>query len=147
MKKIFTPLLCLGLFLSLNAQTVLKDVIPFSIKGTSGHVAPNGSCDTLNIFNANNWAAYYYIYVGGGFALGVSNLKTPDRTTILETANFYDVSTAGYNYISGGLVYFAFANSSDSSHLTNNVVFKLYDDAGTGGLPGNLIDSATLTLG
>ncbi len=147
MKKIYSVLLLVFLFLKLNAQTGLKDVIPVSVKGTSGHNAPNRSCDTLDIFNANNWEAFYYQYGGGGSALGVCNLKTPDRTSILETANFYDVSAAGYNYVTGGLVYFVFANSSNASHLAWNVVFKLYDDAGTGGLPGNIIDSATLTLG
>ncbi len=145
MKKIFTLVPFLVLFANINAQTVLKGVVPVPVKGTSGHVAPNGSCDTLNIFNANNWSAFYYQYDGGGSALGVCNLQTTDRAFILQTANFFDASASSYNYVTGGLVYFAFANSSDPTRLTRNVIFKLYDDAG--GLPGNAIDSAALTLG
>jgi hypothetical protein len=145
MKKIFTLLSGLCLFLFVNAQqTELKAIVPVPAQKLSGYTAPNGSCDTLNIFNANTWDAFYYLYRGGGSVLGVSNLRLPDRTTVLQTANFYDVSTAGYNYVSGGLVYFAFANSSDPSRLALDVIFRLYDDAG--GLPGNLIDSAVLTL-
>jgi hypothetical protein len=147
MKKFFTLTAFVIVCATVNAQG-LKDVIQVPVKGTSGHVAPNGSCDTLNIFNANTWGAFYYQYGGGGSALGVCHLKDTvlhRDSTILQTANFFDVSTSGYNYVTGGLVYFAFANSSDPSRLTLNVIFRLYDDAG--GVPGNEIDSAALTLG
>jgi hypothetical protein len=148
MRKLYALFPSVFFFLTLHAQVSdsLKNIDTVLIQGTSGHAAPNGSCDTLNLFEANNWQAFYYKYFGGGSVLGVCNLQTPSKLRITQNANFYDASSSNYNYITGGLVYFAFANSTDTSHMTRHVGFKLYDDAGAGGEPGNLIDSAGLTL-
>jgi hypothetical protein len=148
MRKLYALLTAVFFSLTLNAQVSdsLRSVDSVSIKGTSGHVAPNGTCDTLNLYTANNWQAFYYKYYGGGSPLGVCNLETPSKLRIIETANFYDASSSNYNYITGGLVYFAFANATDPTHLARHVYFKLYDAAGPGGEPGNLLDSTGLTL-
>ena len=146
MGKILALFPAVFFFLNLNAQVSdsLRNVDSIPYPGTHGHSTPNGTCDSLNLYAANNWKAYYYEYRGGGSVLGVCNLQTPDHARILETANYFDASADNYNYITGGLVYFAFANSTDSSHMTRHILFKLYDDAG--GLPGKAIDSAGLTL-
>lgn len=130
---------------TLYAQHVeLKQVIPQPYQGVSGYSSPNGSCDTLNIYDAGSWSAYYYEYRGGGSVLGTNNLTATKDATILEDANYFDVSGSDYNFISGGLVYFAYANSSVPANLDKDVVFKIYDDAG--GLPGTMLASVSIPL-
>jgi hypothetical protein len=129
----------------LNAQHVeLKQVIPQPFTGISGYSAPNGTCDTFNIYAAGSWSAYYYEYRGGGSVLGTNNLTATKEATILEDANSFDVGGSDYNFISGGLVYFSHANSSVAENLDKDVVFKIYDDAG--GLPGTMLASASIPL-
>jgi hypothetical protein len=146
MRKLYALFPAVFFFLTLHAQVAdsLRNVDTIPIKGTSGHVAPNGTCDTLNLYDANNWHALYYKYYGGGSPFGVCNLETPSKLRNIETAVFYDASSSNYNYVTGGLVYFAFANATDPTHLARHVYFKLYDDAG--GHPGNILDSTGLTL-
>ncbi|MBS1747648.1 MAG: T9SS type A sorting domain-containing protein [Bacteroidetes bacterium] len=130
---------------TINAQHVeLKQVVPQPFTGISGHSSPNGSCDTLNIYDAGSWSAYYYDYRGGGSVLGTNNLTATKDATILEDANFFDVNGSDYNFISGGLVYFSYANSTLTENLNKDVVFKIYDDAS--GLPGTLLSSVSIPL-
>lgn len=144
MKRTFT-LICILLFvLKLNAQIDLKEVVPQPYPGTSGHSSPNGTCDTLNLYEANNWSAYYYEYRGGGSVLGVNNLTSTNDSSF-EVANAFDASASNYNLMTGGLVYFAFANSNVVANLNKNIVFKLYDNVNNE--PGNVLASATVTLG
>jgi hypothetical protein len=63
---------------------------------------------------------------------------------IKEDANYFNVSTSDYNYISGGLVYFDSVNSNKKADLDKYVYFKVYDD--NGGTPGNLLGIDSLTL-
>src|SRR5678815_3910372 len=49
------------------------------------------------------------------------------------------------NYITGGLAYFAFANSNETPNNAKSITFKVYADDG-GGLPGDSLGSTTLTL-
>ncbi|MEP6683239.1 MAG: T9SS type A sorting domain-containing protein [Parafilimonas sp.] len=146
MRKAFTLFTLLFVAATLKAQHVdLKQVIPNPYKGISGYSSPDGTCDTLNIYDANNWLAYYYEYRGGGSVLGTNNLKATKEATILETANKFDVTGSDYNFITGGLVYFAAANSDIPANLNKNIVFKIYDNVN--GKPGLLLGSATRTLG
>ena len=150
MKKNFTLLLILFIAFKGNTQEdTLRDVDINPYPGISGHANPNGSCDSLNISAANNWSAYYYDYGGmggGGYVFGTTNLNLPTHNKVVLTANYFDASTGGdYNYISGGLVYFAYANSNVPANLSKYVRFILFDDAG--GKPGAVLDSAKLTLG
>jgi hypothetical protein len=146
MSKIFTLLSALFIVVSLNAQHVeLKQVVPKPYPGVSGYSAPNGTCDTLNAYAANDWSAYYYEYRGGGSVLGTNNLLATKNAKVLEDANYFDVTGSNYNFITGGLVYFASANSNIAADLNKNINFKIYDDAG--GVPGTLLGSASLTLG
>jgi len=146
MTKAFTLLTLLFIAATLKAQHVdLKQVIPNPYKGISGYSSPDGGCDTLNIYDATNWAAYYYEYRGGGSVLGTNNLTATKQATILQTANKFDVSGSDYNFITGGLVYFAAANTDVPANLNKNIVFKIFDDAN--GKPGTLLGSATRTLG
>ncbi|MEP6466648.1 MAG: T9SS type A sorting domain-containing protein [Parafilimonas sp.] len=146
MRKVFTLLTLLFTAATLNAQHVdLKQVIPNKYQGISGYSSPNGLCDSLNLFDANTWAAYYYEYRGGGSVLGTNNLKATKDATVLETANYFDVSGSNYNFITGGSVYFAYANTNVPGNLNKNITFKIYSDAN--GKPGTLLGSATRTLG
>lgn len=148
MRKIITlsAIFAFSVSLSFGQHVDLKQVIPIPFTNISGYSSPNGICDTLNIFDANSWTAYYYEYRGGGAVLGTNNLTATKAATILEDANLYDVSADNYKYISGGLVYFAYANSDVPANLINkDVIFKLYDDAG--GHPGTVLASTTKTLG
>jgi len=149
MKKNFTLLLLVFVTFKVAAQEpdTLRDVNINSFPGTTGHAAPNGSCDSLNIFAANNWGAYFYDYGGkggGGYVFGTTNLNMPEHHKVVQTANYFDVSTSDYNYVSGGLVYFSFANSNDPANLLKSIRFFIYDDAG--GKPGAILDSTKLTL-
>ena len=148
MSKIFTLFTILIFVVSFSyAQHVdLKQVIPVPYVGTSGHSSPNGTCDSLNLFAANSWDAYYYEYRGGGSVLGTNNLTATKDATIFEDANYFDVTGGNYNYITGGLIYFSFANTDVPDNLVSkDIIFKVYDDAG--GLPGTLLGATTLTLG
>ena len=111
MKQSFTLFAILLLTLSVKAQEdSLRAVDAIPYKGTTGHASPNGSCDSLNIYAANNWGAYVYKYggeEGGGSVFGTSNLTLSTHSKILQDANYFDASAGAYNYISGGLVYFA----------------------------------------
>jgi hypothetical protein len=149
MKKNFTLLLVLCIAFKVNAQEeeILRDVNINPYTGTTGHAEPNGSCDSLNISAANNWNAYFYDYGGnggGGYVFGTTNLNLPEHYKVIQTANYFDVSAGDYNYVSGGLVYFSFANSNIPANLSKYVRFFIYDDAG--GMPGAQLDSAKLTL-
>lgn len=145
MSKISTLLACLCTFFIANAQHVeLKQVVPVKYQGISGYAAANGTCDTFGITAANNWLAYYYEYRGGGAVLGTNNLKATQNATILQDANYYDVSSSNYNFIAGGLVYFSAANSNVLANLSKRVIFKIY--GATNGAPGALLDSTSLSL-
>ena len=106
------------------------------------------ACDTVNLDASLNWDPQSYIYfdennVNEGFVFGTAD-TTEFGFKFLEQANYFDVSANDYNYISGGLVYFAYANSNTPVDLDKNIIFKVYDDAG--GSPGNLLGSASLKL-
>jgi hypothetical protein len=145
MRKVFTLFTILFIAINLKAQHVeLKQVVPKPYPGISGFSSPNGSCDTLNAYAANDWSAYYYEYRGGGAVLGTNNLTATKNEKVLEDANSFDVTGSNYNFITGGYVYFSAANSNVPANLNKNIIFKIYDDAG--GVPGTLLGSATLTL-
>ena len=103
----------------------------------------DGGCDTINIDAAANWQALLYGNPFGGYTFGVSD-NSSFGLNILENANHFNVSTSDYNYITGGLIYFALANSNIPADLDKDVMFKLYDDAG--GYPGILLASTSLKL-
>ncbi|HVX28300.1 MAG TPA: T9SS type A sorting domain-containing protein [Parafilimonas sp.] len=107
------------------------------------------ACDTIkydSAFDATNpWGAFYYPfpYDNWGYEIGVNN---PDSIgfNILEDANFYDVSGSDYTYITGGLAFLAYANSSNPANLSKNLYFKIYSDLG--GFPNQLIGLKILPL-
>src|SRR6187549_1385485 len=75
-----------------------------------------GACDTANLQTAiNEWSPYLYSYGSGGYVFGTSDLSS-SGITIQQDANFFDQSASSNNYISGGLAFFAFANSNVASH-------------------------------
>jgi len=146
MRKVFTLFTFLFLigYLAVAQHIDLKQVIPVAYQGISGHVSPNGSCDSLNLFDANSWSAYYYEYRGGGTVLGTNNLKATKDATVLEDANYFDASGSNYNYLTGALVYFSFANSDVPANLNKDIILKVYTEEGNA--PGTLLGSASLTL-
>lgn len=110
---------------------------------------PGGAeaCDTLKINSALSWSGLVYVpTVSGledsGFVFGVN--ENSGGIARQEDANYYDVSGKDYTYITGGLAFFAFANSTNNADLMKDVIFKVYDDAG--GFPNNLLGSTTLKL-
>ena len=149
MKKFLFPFIAILLFSNLSiiyAQHGNFTAVPakhFKTKSTNSILSPNGACDTVNLTAANNWSAYYYTYGPNGYVFGTSN-NNANGFNIIEDANYFDVSASDYNYISGGLAYFAFANSTEAANLDKDLVFKVYDD--DAGVPGNLLGSATLKL-
>lgn len=147
MKKsllIATALLCMHI---LNAQTHIATPVKANKASKVGRHSftqqPTAACDSLKLDSSADWSAYYYSYGNKGYVFGVSNLSS-SGLTIHEDANYYDVTGSDYNYISGGLAYFAFANSNIADDLDSDLVFKVYDDGG--GFPGNLLGSTSLKL-
>ena len=144
-KLLFTTLFFVNL-VTIHAQKNFSAVNAKPFNGISHHVAPspNGACDTLNLDAASNeWSAYYYTYGSDGYVFGVSDISI-FGITIQEDANYFDESASDYNYITGGLAYFAYANSTDETNLDKDVTFKVYED--NGGEPGTLLGSTTLKL-
>ena len=123
----------------------LKTIPSFSLTHSLTQRA-GPSCDTLKIDSAANlWSGFFYSYGTEGYVFGVSNLNTTsDSLEVLEDANYYDVSGTDYTYVSGGLVYFAYANSNKPADLDKNIIFNVYDDLN--GVPNNLLGSATAKL-
>ncbi|MEP6466649.1 MAG: T9SS type A sorting domain-containing protein [Parafilimonas sp.] len=101
------------------------------------------ACDTVNLDAAQNWHPISYGYNGDGYVFGTID-STDFGFNFIEQANYFDVSSSDYSYISGGLVYFSFANTNTPADLNKDIIFKLYDD--NGGYPGNLLASTTLKL-
>jgi hypothetical protein len=151
MRKITTLFPILLFVTALKAQHSGFNAVPVQhFKGVSPSRAsnkPNAACDTVNLDAANNWQAYYYTYGHKGYVFGVSN-NDDFGFNILEDANFFDVSAGGYNYISGGLVYFAKANSDSAAELDKKILFNVYDDTIVNSThsPNNLLGSTFVYL-
>ena len=149
MKK-FSTLFCVLLIgLSLKAQHGNFKAVPIhSFKGVSSHMTlgPAGACDTVNLDAANNWHAFYYSYGTDGYIFGTSDNSPTFKIT--EDANYFDISSTANNYITGGLAYFAFANSSVAANNAKSMVFSVYDvdNSNNDTLPGQLLGSASITL-
>jgi hypothetical protein len=146
MKKIAT-LFVISLFITaLKAQHSDFNIVPVKpFKGVSTSGAdskPNAACDTLNYHAASNrWHALIYPYGDSGYIFGTSGRR---NGKINEDANYFDVSASGYNYITGGLVYFGIANSNITNDLNRAIIFNIYDDSA--GLPGLILGSIPLRL-
>ena len=153
MKKIITLFAILLFVTTLKAQhSGGFNTVPVQhFKGISANGAPNkpnAACDTVNLDAANTkWSAYFYSYGNKGYVFGVSNNDT-FGFNIIEDANFFDVSAGGYNYVSGGLAYFAAANSTSDSNLNKKILFKVYDDTIVNNthFPNNVLGSTYLLL-
>ncbi|MBV9960929.1 MAG: T9SS type A sorting domain-containing protein [Parafilimonas sp.] len=149
MKKIFTLFGVVILIASVKAQklsgfrtTTVKHPL---ILSANKPLSPDAACDTVNLAAANNWQAYYYTYGTDGYVFGTSNNKS-NGYDIIEDANFYDLSSYGYNYISGGLAYFAKANSTDAADLDKDMIFRVYEFNDIDSIAGPLLGSTTVKL-
>ncbi len=92
-------------------------------------------CDTLNFFPPGNLVHYI----------------TPQNYSICGWNEFADRSkamffenTLPFRYITGGLFFFAKAHKDANSNAT--VTFNVWDAAGPGGRPGNVLDSLRVDL-
>lgn len=150
MKKCLLIVTALLYISFLNAQTHRATAVP--AKKIAGFVKNknfvtqgiSAACDTLKLDSARNlWSAFYYSNGTDGYVLGVSD-NTGSGFNVQEDANYYDVSGSGYNYITGGVADFAFANSNTMANLNKNLIFKVYDDAG--GYPGTVLGSVNEKL-
>src|SRR5258706_1502894 len=148
-RNVLFAIFCFFNLTIVNAQNNFSAVHTKPFKEVLQHTSPNpnGACDTANLeLGLNEWDAYYYTYGtngSSGFAFGVSDLSAFGYS-VQEDANYFDESSSGYNYVSGGLAYFAFANSTNQANLDKDVIFKVYDD--NGGEPGSVLGSTTLKL-
>ncbi len=154
MKNALLILIALLLINSLNAQKHIATAVPAQkIAGFSKQAFTQGvqaACDTLKIDSAINlWSSFIYTIdttADDGYVLGVGDNIDEDGNgfTVLQDANYYDVSGSNYNYITGGLVDFGKANTNVITNLNKDVIFKVYDDAG--GVPGTLLGSANVAF-
>ncbi|MEO8711890.1 MAG: T9SS type A sorting domain-containing protein [Parafilimonas sp.] len=135
MRKIILIVFSFYIF-SANAQHATYHVTRTnSFKGVTKVVAGgSGACDTANFQTAiNNWTPLIYT-VGSdqskGYIFGVSNLY-PDYS-IQRDANYFDLSSTNLNYITGGLIYFAIAGSTEESSLDKDVLIEIQDAQGGG---------------
>jgi hypothetical protein len=153
MKKILSLLILLLFFINCTnlyaqihmgnpkAVPVKKPLLNRNIVSSFG---PDGAaCDTVNLDVSAKWGANTYFNPDGGFTFGVGD-NSNFGITSTEDANHFDVSANDYNYISGGLVYFSYANSNIAADLDKDVLFNVYDD--NAGVPGNLLGSTSLKL-
>ena len=150
MKKIVLVLVSILSIVMADAQLHLQKATAMPAKklskfskdfSTQGIAA---ACDTLKIDSARNmWSSFYYTNGTEGYNFGVSN-NDQSGFNVDQDANYYDVSDSDYNYITGGLVDFQFANSTDTADLSKDLIFDVYDDAG--GVPGNLLGTTTVKL-
>lgn len=148
MKKCLLILIALFFVFIVNAQKHMATAVPakkISGVGNSLTQKPTAACDTLKLDSAVDWTPFYYSFGSNGYVFGTGNLSPVTGFTVNEDANYYDVSGSDYNYISGGLVFFAFANSNKTANLSKDLIFSVYDDDGSG-LPNNLLGSATVKL-
>ena len=148
MKKFLFPFIAILLFSNLSiiyAQHGNFTAVPakhFKTKSTNSILSPNGACDTVNL--PLQIIGVHIIILMDPMVTFLVQVNKANGFKITEDANYFDVSASDNNYISGGLAYFAFANSTEAANLDKDLVFKVYDD--DAGVPGNLSGSATLKL-
>ncbi len=134
----------------LNAQKHIATAIPAKkITGFSKNFSTQGiqaACDTLKIDSARNlWHSFIYVSAtdgseDDGYSFGVS--RDADGISIQQDANYYDVSSSDYNYITGALIDFARGNTNVVDDLNKTVTFNVHADSS--GFPGAIIGSTTL---
>src|SRR5436853_4781213 len=129
-KFLFFTSVLLIFTLAVKSQSSLTSVTRRPALVTRGHVAPNGICDTLNLFSVNNQQGYFWAIGSRGSCFGISELQGNDAR-ILQSSNRFDVSGSQYQYVKGGVVFFKFANSNVAANMSKNITFKLYDEANT----------------
>ena len=157
MKKSLLILIPLFCSLIVNAQKHIATPVSAKKIGIDKHSLtqkPMAACDTLKFDSAysltNPWTGSYYPYYSTpndivGYIFGTGDLAPYVNFTVNEDANYYDVSGSDNNYITGGLAQFAYANSNKAADLSKDLIFKVYDDNGSG-LPGNLLGAANFQL-
>ncbi|HRI22944.1 MAG TPA: T9SS type A sorting domain-containing protein, partial [Panacibacter sp.] len=149
MKKIYLLIMSLSAFVFLsNAQTQLKTATPVKMLKPAqllNRLQPGnttGDCDTTNLNTAiNDWSAYYYTYGANGYIFGSLNF---DGYSFQQTANFYDLSSTAYTYLTGCLLNLAFANSNVAANNNKKLIFRVLED--NGGTPGSEIGSTAVYL-
>jgi len=145
MKKIFTLFFIILVSMDLKAQLrayTSVAVPPFKIKSPTGGSVP--ACDTMNLAGSAKLQTMNYLIPGKGFIFGTSNSSSEGIKTT-EQANYFDLSSSPNNFITGALVYFAEANTSNKDHLKDTISLRLRRDEN--GAPGGLMGIAFLTLG
>jgi len=145
MRKLYPPVLaviiCTLCFQSTQAQRKLNRTQHVITKPSlAGIVSPQGTtadCDTVDLATAlSNWATNSYILdavdpFDTGFLAGTNIYDDKQK------ANYFDLSSTSYAYISGLFVAFATANSSVPADLSKKIFFRIYEDSS--GQPGNLL--------
>ena len=98
-------------------------------------VTEANGCDTLNFFPPGNLV--HYITAQNYSICGWNEYA--DRSKAMFFQN-----TQPFSYITGGLFFFAKAHKDANSNAT--VTFNVWDAAGPGGRPGNVLDSLRVDL-
>src|SRR5690349_9803827 len=117
MRKLYHSLLvliiCALWFTSTQAQRKLERVHPASAKptisaGTASQLGTTADCDSVNLATAlANWSSTTYVFSGDSGFLNGTNYGL-DK----QKANYIDLSSTAYTYLTEVLVAFGAANSS-----------------------------------
>ncbi len=139
----FIFLVVLFCFFSAQAQrNPVKSLEIFSQKNSANkNLKTQGTqndCDTINNPLPAGWVQTYYYYgssyQSGGYVNGVNQYGDKEK------AQYFDLSTTAYSYITGARFYFYKATSNVPANLATNVNFKVYED--NGGVPGQKLGSS-----
>lgn len=128
--RYFTP----GTY-NVSLQAVNANGADVETKNAYITVLPPVGCDTLN-FPPPGQLTYYTL---GGEALVGWNSQLQDKAKAQLFDNYQP-----FNYITGGIFFFATAHKSASSNAT--VTFGVWDSTGAGGEPGQMLDSVVVDL-
>lgn len=146
MRNIYTSLF-LVLFLLLHltdatAQRKLSKKVAFNKTRSNSSVnnivsGTTADCDTIDFPVNPNWSegGYYYTQNPSDGYLNGTNVDD-DK----QKGNFYDLSATTYSYITGMMVDFLSASTTNAANESKIIYFRVYDD--DNGFPGNLIGTA-----
>lgn len=140
MRKFYLAGLIASLFIlvcsitNAQRQAVSKSIkklpnVPVVNSFTEGTTA---DCDTVNYPINSSWSyGTYFISDYGDFVNGTNSYGDKQK------ANYFDLSSTSYTYLTSAFFVFAYANSSIPANLSKNVLFKVYAD--NAGKPGSLL--------
>jgi PKD repeat protein len=98
-------------------------------------VAGGGGCDTISNFDASNDTATIYLNNTGGYISGQNSFGDVSK------ADKYSIASAN-TVVDGALIFFGVGKTSNTGQTAS---VKVWNAAGTGGLPGTALGTTTVT--